>query len=90
MAPAPNQDEILMQLGMKRKKKWVVNNPTKRTNWKSVPATRLTKGAFWTQVDEERLASDSLIKSIMSKFGTNPMAKADVPDGDQGVNGGRG
>ena len=48
---------------------------SKRTNWKSVPASKLTKEAFWTQVDEERMASDSLINNLINKFGTKPVAK---------------
>ncbi len=34
--PQINQEDILIKLGMKRKKKWAVDGPTKRTNWKSV------------------------------------------------------
>ena len=37
----PSMDDILVKLGMKRKKKWTVENPTKRTNWKSVPANKV-------------------------------------------------
>ena len=33
---AVNQDELLIKLGMKRKKKWSLGGQTKRTNWKSV------------------------------------------------------
>ena len=35
-AMAVNQDELLIKLGMKRKKKWSLGGQTKRTNWKSV------------------------------------------------------
>ena len=35
-SPAVNQEDILVKLGMKRKKKWQVEAQTKRTNWKSV------------------------------------------------------
>ena len=73
---APSQEDFLVKLGMKRKKKWTVENPTKRTNWKSVPASKLTKDAFWTKVDEERLANDSLINILVNKFGTKPIPKA--------------
>ena len=75
-----------MKLGMKRKKKWTVENPTKRTNWKSVPASKLTKEAFWTNVDEEKFANDSLINNLINKFGTKPVAKA-VENSENGVNG---
>jgi diaphanous 2 len=83
---APSMDDILMKLGMKRKKKWTVENPTKRTNWKSVPASKLTKEAFWTNVDEEKFANDSLINNLINKFGTKPVAKA-VENSENGVNG---
>ncbi|XP_059080530.1 protein diaphanous-like isoform X3 [Tigriopus californicus] len=71
----PNQEEILQKLGMKRKKKWHVENQTKRTNWKAIPATQLTENAFWTKVDEEKLASESLIENLMNKFSTKPVPK---------------
>ncbi len=85
----PSQEEILVRLGMKRKKKWLVENPTKRTNWKSVPAAKLTKDAFWTKVDEERLASDSLIQNLMNKFSTKPAARggAGGAEGNGATNG---
>jgi diaphanous protein len=70
-----SQEDILVKLGMKRKKKWMMENPTKRTNWKSIQVAKLTKDAFWTKIDEERLASESLISNLVNKFGTNPMAK---------------
>ena len=71
----PTAEDILVKLGMKRKKKWTMENPTKKTNWKAVPAQKLTKDAFWTKVDEERLASESLINNLVNKFGTKPVAK---------------
>ncbi len=83
----PSQEEILVKLGMKRKKKWLVENPTKRTNWKSVPAAKLTKDAFWTKVDEERLASDSLIQNLMNKFSTKPAARPAAGEGNGAANG---
>jgi diaphanous 2 len=57
-----------------------------------VPANKLTKDAFWTKVDEERLASDSLIQNLMNKFSTKPMAKpVSETNGDaNGSNGGIG
>ena len=79
MAP-PSQDDILIKLGMKRKKKWELDAPTKRTNWKVVPANKLTKEAFWTQVDEERLFSKSLIEKVQSKFGTKPAPKQSIDE----------
>ena len=86
-----NEDVILSKLGMKRKKKWDVEAPTKRTNWKVVPAQKLTKDAFWTHVDEEKLASKSLIEKITSKFGTKPGPKNATSNvGDSKVDGANG
>ena len=71
-APGPNPESILVKLGMKRKKKWSVEAPIKRTNWKAVPLTKLTEKAFWTKVDEEQLVSQSLIEDLQSKFSSRP------------------
>ena len=86
-----NEDVILSQLGIKRKTKWDVDAPTKRTNWKVVPPQKLTKDAFWTHVDEEKLASKSLIEKITSKFGTKPGPKTtSLADGDSKTDGASG
>merc|ERR1719481_112046 len=61
---APQQVDILTRLGMKRKKKWTVEGQIKRTNWKAVPANKLTENSFWTKVDEERLVSQTLIENL--------------------------
>jgi len=61
---------------MKRKPEWKLDAPTKRTNWKVVPTQKLTKEAFWTQCDEERLFSKSLLEKIQNKFGTKPAPKS--------------
>jgi hypothetical protein len=72
---------------MKRKKKWTVEGQIKRTNWKAVPLNRLTEKAFWTNVDEEELASQSLIKEIQNKFSSKPSAKTSIDDGSSNTNG---
>merc|ERR1719481_2181948 len=71
-APGPNAQDILAKLGMTNKKKWSVGGQMKRTNWKSVPLTKLTEKAFWTKVDEEALVSQSLIEDLQSKFSSRP------------------
>ena len=56
-----------------------------------VPAQKLTKAAFWTQVDEERLASQSLVDNLMDKFGTKPIVKENqMNGGDEGSGNGTG
>jgi len=67
--------DVLAKLGMKRKKKWAVEGQIKRTNWKQVPVGKLTEKAFWTGVDEERLASQSLIEDLQNRFSSKPPGK---------------
>ena len=55
-----------------------------------VPAAKLTKDAFWTKVDEERLASESLMEKLVDKFGTKPVPKSVTDMNGDGANGGIG
>ena len=55
-----------------------------------VPAAKLTKDAFWTKVDEERLASESLMEKLVDKFGTKPVPKSVADMNGDGANGGIG
>ena len=81
LAPsAPSATDILTRLGMKRKKKWTVEAPIKRTNWKQVPVAKLTEKSFWTGIDEETLVSQSLIEDLQSKFSSRPPGKKSVDD----------
>ena len=80
MAAGPSASDILVKLGMKRKKKWSVEAPIKRTNWKAVPVQKLTEKAFWTKVDEEQLVSQSLIEDLQSKFSSRPPGKKSVDE----------
>ena len=84
MPSVPSAHDILVKLGMKRKKKWSVEAPIKRTNWKAVPATKLTEKSFWTGVDEEKLASQSLIEDLQSKFSSRPPGKKSVDENSAG------
>ena len=72
--------DVLAKLGMKRKKKWAVEGQIKRTNWKQVPVGKLTEKAFWTGVDEERLASQSLIEDLQNRFSSKPPGKKSSED----------
>ena len=56
-----------------------------------VPASKLTKDAFWTKVDEERLASESLMEKLVDKFGTKPVPKSmgDMNGDANGASGGK-
>ena len=57
----PKDNDILTRLGIKRKE---IKGQIKRTNWKQMPVTKLTEKAFWAQVDEEKMASQSLIEDL--------------------------
>ena len=72
---APSAVDVLVKLGMKRKKKWTVEGQIKRTNWKAVPLNKLTEKTFWTSVDEEQLVSQSLIEEIQNKFIPNQLLR---------------
>ena len=74
----PNNNDILTRLGIKRKE---IKGQIKRTNWKQVPVTKLTEKAFWAQVDEEKMASQSLIEDLQSKFSSKPPGKKSVDEG---------
>merc|ERR550519_154791 len=76
----PSEQDILVKLGMKRKKKWSVMAGVKRANWKQIPVQKLTDKAFWTKVDEERLVSQSLIEDLTSRFSSKPPPKKSDSD----------
>ena len=81
--------DVLAKLGMKRKKKWAVEGQIKRTNWKQVPVGKLTEKAFWTGVDEERLASQSLIEDLQSRFSSKPPGKKSSEDSGSNTGNGK-
>jgi len=78
---APVAIDVFAKLGMKKKKKWTVEGQIKRTNWKAVPLNKLTEKAFWTNVNEEQFASQTLLEEIQSKFSSRPAAKTSIDDG---------
>eukprot|EP00092_Neocalanus_flemingeri_P020848 GFUD01022586.1.p1 GENE.GFUD01022586.1~~GFUD01022586.1.p1 ORF type:complete len:1076 (+),score=306.59 GFUD01022586.1:84-3311(+) len=68
----PTTVDIFAKLGMKKKRKWTVEGSIKRTNWKAIPLSSLTEKAFWTQIDEERLANQNLIEDLQNRFCSKP------------------
>ena len=56
----------------------------KKTNWKQIPANRLTEKAFWTKVDEEQLVSQTLIEDLQNKFSSRPPGKKSVDENSAG------
>ncbi|XP_035216961.1 protein diaphanous-like isoform X2 [Stegodyphus dumicola] len=65
----------ILPYGMQPKKKYVLDTPLKRANWKKIPPQKLSDKAFWVSVHEEKLASDDIFETLSSKFCSKPQAK---------------
>jgi len=70
----PPRPDIL-PFGMKPKKKWQLEIPMKRTNWKTIQPQKLSEKAFWVNVEEDRLVSPDLIEGLSAKFSSKPASK---------------
>ncbi|XP_076629979.1 diaphanous related formin 1 isoform X1 [Colletes latitarsis] len=64
-----------LPLGLKPKKKWEVEAPLKRANWKAILPHKLTEKSFWTKVQEDRLASPDILDGLAQKFASKPSGK---------------
>ncbi|KAF8782803.1 protein diaphanous-like isoform X1 [Argiope bruennichi] len=69
--PPPN----VLPHGMQPKKKYVLETPLKRINWKKIPPQKLSDKAFWVSVHEEKLASEDIFETLSQKFSSKPQAK---------------
>ncbi|XP_050531223.1 protein diaphanous [Daktulosphaira vitifoliae] len=58
--------------GLKPKKRWNVDGPIKRANWKTVTPTKLSAGSFWTGVHEDELATTELLQGLQERFSSKP------------------
>ncbi|XP_062531372.1 protein diaphanous isoform X2 [Bombyx mori] len=74
MAPRMPQPDILPH-GLKPKKKWEVEGPLKRANWKTITPQKMSEKAFWVNVQEDRLASPDILSGLSQKFSSKPVAK---------------
>ncbi|XP_033328882.2 diaphanous related formin 1 isoform X1 [Megalopta genalis] len=74
VGPPANTTQSL-PLGLKPKKKWEVEAPLKRANWKAILPQKLTEKSFWTKVQEERLASPEILDGLSQKFASKPSGK---------------
>ncbi|XP_076391852.1 diaphanous related formin 1 isoform X2 [Megachile rotundata] len=61
--------------GLKPKKKWEVDAPLKRANWKAILPHKLTEKSFWTKVQEDRLASPEILDGLAQRFASKPTGK---------------
>ncbi|KAJ4443300.1 hypothetical protein ANN_04968 [Periplaneta americana] len=74
MMPAVPRPDVLPH-GMKPKKKWEVEGPLKRANWKAILPQKLSEKSFWVKVQEEKLASPDILSGLAQKFSSKPPTK---------------
>ncbi|XP_045508726.1 protein diaphanous isoform X2 [Colias croceus] len=74
MMPRMPQPDIL-PYGLKPKKKWEVEGPLKRANWKTIVPQKMSEKAFWVNVQEDKLASPDILNGLALKFSSKPVAK---------------
>ncbi|XP_034951214.1 protein diaphanous isoform X2 [Chelonus insularis] len=61
--------------GLKPKKKWEVDGPLKRANWKAILPHKLNEKSFWVKVQEDKLASPEILNGLAQKFSSKPPTK---------------
>ncbi|KAJ8707669.1 hypothetical protein PYW07_011346 [Mythimna separata] len=61
--------------GLKPKRKWEVEGPLKRANWKTIVPQKMSEKAFWVTVQEDKLASPDILSGLAQKFSSKPVAK---------------
>ncbi|XP_076476336.1 diaphanous related formin 1 isoform X2 [Bombus vancouverensis nearcticus] len=73
--PGLNAAPQSLPLGLKPKKKWEVDAPLKRANWKAIMPHKLTEKSFWTKVQEDKLARPEILDGLVQKFASKPSGK---------------
>ncbi|XP_073965145.1 protein diaphanous-like [Choristoneura fumiferana] len=61
--------------GLKPKRKWEVEGPLKRANWKTIVPAKMSEKAFWVKVQEDKLYSPDILSGLAQKFSSKPVAK---------------
>ncbi|XP_060808881.1 protein diaphanous isoform X2 [Amyelois transitella] len=74
MMPRMPQPDVLPH-GLKPKKRWEVEGPLKRANWKTIVPQKMSEKAFWVKVQEDKLASPDILSGLAMKFSSKPVAK---------------
>lgn len=65
----------VLPYGLKPKKKWDVDGPMKRANWKAIVPAKMSEHAFWVKCKEDQLASDEIFMGLSNKFASRPVKK---------------
>ncbi|XP_049883690.1 protein diaphanous isoform X2 [Pectinophora gossypiella] len=82
MMPRMPQPDVLPH-GLKPKKKWEVEGPLKRANWKTIIPQKMSEKAFWVKVQEDKLASPDILNGLAQKFSSKPVAKKNEDNVDK-------
>ncbi|XP_043474411.1 protein diaphanous isoform X2 [Leptopilina heterotoma] len=72
--PPANAVQVLPH-GMKPKKKWEVEGPLKRANWKAILPHKISEKSFWVKVQEDKLASPEILNGLAQRFSSKPSGK---------------
>lgn len=80
MGPPPPKMPEALPHGLKPKKKWDVDGPMKRANWKAIIPQKMSEKSFWVRVHEDKLASEDILSGLASKFSSKPLKRATEKD----------
>jgi diaphanous len=69
--------------GLKPKKKWTVDGPMKRANWKAIIPHKMSEKSFWVKCQEDKLASDDILQGLAAKFSSKPIKKKEKDSNDR-------
>lgn len=83
MGPPPFKMPEALPHGLKPKKKWDVDGPMKRANWKAIIPHKMTEKSFWVRVHEDKLASEDILSGLASKFSSKPIKRTAEKDSSE-------
>lgn len=83
MGPQPLKMPEALPHGLKPKKKWDVDGPMKRANWKAIIPHKMSEKSFWVRVHEDKLASEDILSGLASKFSSKPIKRTTEKDSSE-------
>lgn len=75
MGPIQLNQKVTNQLPsfLKPKKKYTVDGPMKRANWKPIAPEKLSSKSLWTKIHDDNLPVDEIFNGLAQKFSTKPI-----------------
>lgn len=67
-----NQPRTELPPFLKPKKKYTVEGPMKRANWKPIAPEKLSSESLWTKIHDDNLPVDEIFNGLAQKFSTKP------------------